>query len=110
RSNARGLDIPHLPTLALETLKSVAENRCLSIDENRKIHSDVARYLAEGDIIWLDQKYQQIRTVLSSKANANTLLVTERCENRCEFCSQPPNDLPDSMLYTNATLSLLNFN
>lgn len=60
--------------------------------------------------MWLDAKARLIRTVLSSKSNSNTLLLTERCDNRCLFCSQPPNDLNDTQLYLNATISLLNFN
>lgn len=64
----------------------------------------------DGDIVWLDRARGKLRTILSRLSNANTLLLTEQCENRCLFCSQPPNDKDDTGLYLNAALALLNFN
>lgn len=62
--------------------------------------------ISEGDVVWVDKGRGLVRTVLSSVANANTLLLTERCDNYCQFCSQPPNEKPDSHLYERAFLSL----
>ena len=62
-----------------------------------------------GDIFEIRSSSRTIRTVLSSLNNENTLLLTEQCENKCLFCSQPPNNLPDNHLYQKAALSLLSF-
>lgn len=52
----------------------------------------------------------KIRVILSRSANHNTLLLTERCDNRCLFCSQPPKTREDSWLLTSAERALLDFN
>ena len=46
---------------------------------------------------------------MNKNANANTLLVTEQCDNFCKFCSQPPKTQNDIALYEKATLSILNY-
>ena len=63
----------------------------------------------DGDIIWVDSRYNKISTILSRRSTANTLLLTEKCDNRCLFCSQPPNEKPDAELYINAALALIHF-
>jgi His-Xaa-Ser system radical SAM maturase HxsC len=65
-------------------------------------------YVNDGDVIALRKK--SVRIILSNIANANTLLLTERCNNRCLFCSQPPKDIEDSYLYVDATQALVEFN
>ena len=92
-TNIVGENIPKLPELYLSDIKC-----------------DDRRYLSVGDVVCVSTDRNTVKTVLSKKCNANTLLLTEQCENRCRFCSQPPNDLPDLQLYVDATLSLLNFN
>jgi len=51
-----------------------------------------------------------LRVVLSEKANHNTVIVTERCDNRCLFCSQPPKDWDDDWLLIQAAMALAAFN
>lgn len=109
-SNAHELPIPHLPVLG--EWYSEAGRTSLSID-GETYSSEFYRALEhyhQGDIVWVDPKQGLLRTILTKTANANTLLVTEQCDNRCSFCSQPPNSLPDVELYHKATLALLNFN
>lgn len=45
-----------------------------------------------GDILIVSSNGINIRSYLSSKTQTNTILVTEACENRCVFCSQPPRE------------------
>ncbi|MBF4371219.1 radical SAM protein, partial [Vibrio anguillarum] len=42
-------------------------------------------------------------------ANHNTLLVTERCNNLCLFCSQPPREENDNWLLSYGALALAAF-
>ncbi|EDM46409.1 hypothetical protein MDG893_13139 [Marinobacter algicola DG893] len=50
-----------------------------------------------------------VRVILSRRANHNTLLVTERCDNRCSFCSQPPKQNNDDWLLSQAAMALAAF-
>ncbi|QQA74583.1 His-Xaa-Ser system radical SAM maturase HxsC [Pectobacterium parmentieri] len=51
-----------------------------------------------------------LRVILSRRANHNTVLVTERCNNRCLFCSQPPKTPNDDWLLTQSALAIAAFN
>jgi His-Xaa-Ser system radical SAM maturase HxsC len=62
---------------------------------------------AWGDIVSVDYKSRTVRTILSKKANQNTILVTEECNNLCVFCSQPPK--PSGNFYSDALLAISNF-
>jgi len=93
-SNATDLSIPHLPVLSIAQLQQLSDETC-SFDN--------------GDVVYLDNRRGRVRSVLAKRANANTLLLTERCENRCQFCSQPPNEREDAYLYRSASLALLNY-
>jgi len=109
-SNASALDIPHLPVLGDESSDiSIFSSEC-DYDSAGIICPEFFDVFGNGDIVFVDNKRKIIRSVLTASSNANTLLVTEQCDNRCLFCSQPPNKLPDSWLYHNAALSILNFN
>ena len=48
------------------------------------------RYLADGDIVRLDADRRTIATLYRKASPSNSFLVTERCDNRCLMCSQPP--------------------
>lgn len=72
------------------------------------ISEDLYTSINDGDIGFVNAR-GGIRVILSSKANHNTLLVTERCDNRCLFCSQPPKEKDDSWLLTQAALALATF-
>lgn len=66
-----------------------------------------AKYIEEGDIAAVS--HNSIRIILSKAANANTLLVTERCDNLCLFCSQPPKEVDDDILLGMAAQALIEF-
>jgi His-Xaa-Ser system radical SAM maturase HxsC len=113
KSNARHLPIPHLPVIVAHgkgTYRVLNHAGRDGDDEDvPRIFLDDVGAFDDGDIVWLDSRRQLVKSVLSTRANANTVLVTEQCDNRCTFCSQPPNDRPDNQLYLNAALAILNF-
>ncbi|HHO0145285.1 TPA: His-Xaa-Ser system radical SAM maturase HxsC [Providencia stuartii] len=63
--------------------------------------------IESGDIASVTMN--KMRIILSRKANHNTLLLTERCNNLCLFCSQPPKNISDSWLLDVATQALAAF-
>ncbi|MCP3414210.1 His-Xaa-Ser system radical SAM maturase HxsC [Bradyrhizobium brasilense] len=52
-------------------------------------------YLAHGDVIGFDHASRKFRTLFRRDSAHNSLLVTERCNNYCLMCSQPPKDVDD---------------
>lgn len=114
-SKTNGVDIPRLPSLwpvrsANSSPGEVRIQQAGSETQDLIVNCpDLFTNFSHGDVVWIDPGRGEARSILSSRSNANTLLLTEQCENRCLFCSQPPNDLPDANLYLNATLALLNF-
>ncbi|UTM59574.1 His-Xaa-Ser system radical SAM maturase HxsC [Photobacterium sp. CCB-ST2H9] len=64
--------------------------------------------IEDGDIVTINN-FGQLRVILSRRANHNTLLVTERCNNRCLFCSQPPREERDDWLLTYSAQALAAF-
>ncbi|MEQ4776707.1 His-Xaa-Ser system radical SAM maturase HxsC [Providencia huaxiensis] len=63
--------------------------------------------IESGDIASISMN--KLRVILSRKANHNTLLVTERCNNLCEFCSQPPKNNQDDWLLDVAKYAIAAF-
>jgi His-Xaa-Ser system radical SAM maturase HxsC len=55
-------------------------------------------YLAEGDVVTFDPERRTLRTQYRKQSAFNALLVTERCNNYCLMCSQPPRDVDDRYL------------
>ncbi len=47
-------------------------------------------YLRPGDVIRLSSEDQRARTLYRKESAQNHFLVTERCDNYCLMCSQPP--------------------
>ncbi|WP_311946890.1 His-Xaa-Ser system radical SAM maturase HxsC [Halomonas piscis] len=91
-------------------LEEIVVSDSLSPHENS--HTIISRELKEsineGDIILVGKK-GDVRVILSESANHNTLLVTEQCDNRCEFCSQPPKTEEDNWLFVQAGLAIAEF-
>lgn len=56
------------------------------------------RYLAEGDVVRLDPLRRTVATLYRRNSRSNTFLVTERCDNYCVMCSQPPKSRDDGWL------------
>ena len=55
-------------------------------------------YLSSGDIVRIVPKRNSLRTLYRRHSPHNYLLMTERCNNFCLMCSQPPKDREDSFL------------
>ena len=52
-------------------------------------------YLADGDVLGFDHASRKFRTLFRRNSAHNSFLVTERCNNYCLMCSQPPKDVDD---------------
>jgi His-Xaa-Ser system radical SAM maturase HxsC len=52
-------------------------------------------YLSDGDVVKFDTEKLALKTLYRRQAKQNALLVTERCNNYCLMCSQPPRDIDD---------------
>ena len=63
---------------------------------------DTLSYLAPGDIVALSPDGSRIRVLWRVAAPTNSLLLTERCDNYCVMCSQPPKDRMDPWLVRRA--------
>jgi His-Xaa-Ser system radical SAM maturase HxsC len=66
--------------------------------EKTVILPDEYGYLAEGDVIHLHPKKRSLRVLYRRSSPFNSFLVTERCNNYCLMCSQPPKNQDDSWL------------
>lgn len=55
-------------------------------------------YLGDGDIIRLSQGRDSVRVLFRASSPHNSILLTERCNNYCLMCSQPPKAVDDSWL------------
>ena len=114
KPNSSRVDIPKLPSLWPSEDFNKSGNVIVDTDIEESKYKiscpELLKNYSNGDIVFLDNKAGVARSILSVKSNANTLLLTEQCDNRCIFCSQPPNEYPDTELYINATVALLNYN
>lgn len=87
------------------------ENTLNSLEQSARplvISTELYDSIEDGDVAMFNGR-GSIRVLLSRRANHNTLLVTERCDNRCSFCSQPPKKSDDDWLLTQAAMALAAF-
>jgi His-Xaa-Ser system radical SAM maturase HxsC len=54
--------------------------------------------LSEGDVVGVDPQSGRVRVVYRRSSRHNFFLVTERCNNYCLMCSQPPRKIDDGWL------------
>jgi His-Xaa-Ser system radical SAM maturase HxsC len=66
--------------------------------ENVFLLPDNQLYLADGDVVRFNPERLALRTIYRKSSKHNSLLVTERCNNFCLMCSQPPKNVDDSYL------------
>lgn len=59
-------------------------------------------HLEAGDIIHVSAGGRRVTVLWKNSATHNGLLLTERCDNYCLMCSQPPKDRDDSWLFDRA--------
>ncbi len=55
-------------------------------------------YLGNDDVIRLSPDRGAARVLFRASSLHNSILVTERCNNYCLMCSQPPKDIDDSWI------------
>lgn len=63
-------------------------------------------YLGDGDVLGFDHSSRKFRTLFRRNSAHNSFLVTERCNNYCLMCSQPPKDVDDQWILNEIKESL----
>lgn len=63
-------------------------------------------YLDAGDILGIHIPTKKFRTLFRNNSRHNSFLVTERCNNYCVMCSQPPKDIDDRWILDEIKKSL----
>jgi His-Xaa-Ser system radical SAM maturase HxsC len=63
-------------------------------------------YLGDGDILGIHSETGKFRSLFRSNSRHNSFLVTERCNNYCLMCSQPPKDIDDRWILAEISESL----
>ena len=63
-------------------------------------------YLNAGDVIGIHAPSGKFRTLYRHNSRHNSFLVTERCNNYCLMCSQPPKDIDDRWILNEIRQSL----
>jgi His-Xaa-Ser system radical SAM maturase HxsC len=59
-------------------------------------------YLDHGDVISASPDGARVRVLYRARGRQNSILLTERCDNYCVMCSQPPKDRRDDQLLEDA--------
>lgn len=59
-------------------------------------------YLKAGDVIAISSDGRVINSLWRGNGTTNSLLLTERCDNLCLMCSQPPRERKDDWLIAEA--------
>jgi His-Xaa-Ser system radical SAM maturase HxsC len=88
-------------------------NDATSVDLS-SVHSDTRvitvpskfSYLGDGDILGIHSETGKFRSLFRSNSRHNSFLVTERCNNYCLMCSQPPKDIDDRWILDEISESL----
>jgi hypothetical protein len=55
-------------------------------------------YVGNGDIVGVRHPSGRFRVLYRTQSKHNSFLVTERCNNYCLMCSQPPKDINDQWI------------
>jgi His-Xaa-Ser system radical SAM maturase HxsC len=106
-----GEDVNNMGCFELTSLDSTQPKMVLIHDAGRPI-SDLEcdyvvvptamNYLKPGDIVSLSADGKTLNTLWRGNGTTNTLLLTERCDNYCLMCSQPPREREDGYLLEQA--------
>lgn len=67
---------------------------------------DQAAYLGQGDVVAIDPGQRALRVLHRASAAYNHFLLTERCNNYCLMCSQPPRRIDDGWIVDEILLAL----
>lgn len=81
----------------------VTEDKSVSLDIPKSLGNvfilpNDQYYLQDGDVIRFDPIKLNLKTLYRKNSKHNSILVTERCNNYCLMCSQPPKDINDSYI------------
>jgi His-Xaa-Ser system radical SAM maturase HxsC len=76
----------------------ISHDSNVSAAENTLRLAPELRYLKEHDVIKFYPEILKIDVLYRKEANANSFLVTERCNSFCIMCSQPPKNIDDHYL------------
>ncbi|OYU34830.1 His-Xaa-Ser system radical SAM maturase HxsC [Novosphingobium sp. PASSN1] len=79
-------------------LASADDFRRLPIDARAVIAPAQTVFLGQGDVIAVDPLRKAIRVLYRGNSPYNHFLLTERCNNYCLMCSQPPRDVDDGWI------------
>lgn len=79
---------------------------------NRTLLDEHYSYLGEGDVLRITPSRNEFRVLFRANSNHNSFLLTERCDNYCLMCSQPPKDIDDRWIIDElrAVISLIRTN
>lgn len=55
-------------------------------------------HLTGGDLVRIEPTRERLTTLFRVASTSNSLFVTERCDNRCIMCSQPPIEHDDAWI------------
>lgn len=76
----------------------VTEPAVIQAPPDTYLLGDPFAYLADGDVIRVEPARGAIHVIYRRASRSNSLLVTERCNNDCVMCSQPPKQRDDSWI------------
>jgi His-Xaa-Ser system radical SAM maturase HxsC len=82
--------VPH--ELMLEPLPEIVPENILELPGE-------LNYLDEGDVILLKPQTGELFVLYRRASSHNTLLLTEKCNNNCVMCSQPPKQNDDNFKF-----------
>jgi His-Xaa-Ser system radical SAM maturase HxsC len=91
-------DIPEGFGVYIALAKNAASLGSLPLQTKTVIIPDELGYLADGDVLRLWPKKNQIRVLYRRNSFHNHFLLTERCNHYCLMCSQPPKNIDDSWI------------
>ncbi|MDQ2084108.1 His-Xaa-Ser system radical SAM maturase HxsC [Xanthobacteraceae bacterium Astr-EGSB] len=81
-----------IPSEAATFAAVLIEDECSHLTGPRVGQFESLDHLDEGDIVLIDGRDGRVRTVFRRSSPHNALFLTERCNNNCLMCSQPPRD------------------
>jgi His-Xaa-Ser system radical SAM maturase HxsC len=89
--------------------KDAAALSQLPSDANAMILPNEFDYLCDGDVLRLWPKHNRVRVLYRRNSFHNHFLLTERCNNYCLMCSQPPKNIDDKWIVDDvlATIPLI---
>ena len=77
---------------------TLRENGSDRYPDNTFLLSEEYAYLGCGDVVKFSPDNQSFNVIYRRSSKHNSILVTERCNNYCVMCSQPPKDKDDSYI------------